>query len=239
MNEQQQIAAPDMGALYAALAAAQAEFQPIEKNRSVTIRPRDGAPYSFRYADLEEILAKTRPALTKNGLALFQVLNANGGATVLRCELVHGSGARLSSEVSIPSPDQLRDPKQFGAQVTYFRRYMATSMLGVAADDDLDDDGNEMPPQQQQAASSKPPVSQPQRKAATDQAQKQPAAQKKDATAGDVSLATAGEIAYITKKISGAGLTIAQARTNAGMEPSDTLEGLTRDGFVALKDLLA
>ncbi len=51
--------------------------------------------------------------------------------------------------------------------------------------------------------------------------------------------ATVGEIAYITKKINNKNMTIAQAREMVGMDTGETLEGLTKDGFTALKDALA
>lgn len=215
--------------LFAALASAQGEFPAIEKNREVLIRSEKGS-YAFRYADLEQILAKTRPALSKNGIALFQVIGMRGDDATLRCELVHASGGRLVSELTIPGPTSVRDPKQFGAQVTYFRRYMVTSMLGVAADDDLDDDGREATPPQ--ASGSKPEVAQPQRR------EQQQAPAKPNAAPTAAGQATAGEVAYITKKIAGAGLTIAQAREQAGLDAGDTLEGLSKDGFVTLKDSL-
>lgn len=132
-----------MAQLYAALAKAQAAFEPITKNRSVTIKPRERAAYSFRYADLEEILTKTRKALTDNGLSLFQSMEQTpGGATLLSCVLAHQSGSTLSSTMELGNVSRA-DPKDFGAQVTYFRRYLATCLLGVAADDDLDEDGQE------------------------------------------------------------------------------------------------
>lgn len=132
-----------MAVLYASLAKAQAAFEPITKNRSVTIKPRERAAYSFRYADLEEILTKTRKALTDNGLSLFQSMEQTpGGATLLSCVLAHESGATLSSSMELGNVSR-SDPKDFGAQVTYFRRYLATCLLGVAADDDSDEDGQE------------------------------------------------------------------------------------------------
>jgi len=233
----------NLGALYAALAVAQGAFQPIEKNRSVTIRPREGAPYSFRYADLEQILAKTRPALVSNGLALFQVIDSQANSAMLRCELVHKDGGRLVSEISIPHPHTLKDPKLFGASVSYFRRYMVTAMLGVAADDDLDDDGRELDTQSQQTNTGKPAVTSPQRRApeaaAEAQAKGKQSQQRAANAPSEGALATAGELAYITKKITGAGMTIAQAREAAGLDAADTLDGLTNAGFVAMKGALA
>lgn len=89
----------------------------------------------------------------------------------------------------------------------------------------------------------KPTVAMPTRKPApvegrvvTDVQPKQSPAPMADSS--DVSLATVGEIAYITKKISAKGITVAQAYGLAGMDAADTLDGLSKDGFIALKDVL-
>lgn len=49
-------------------------------------------------------------------------------------------------------------------------------------------------------------------------------------------LASPGEIAYITKRIAAKGLSIEAAREAVGLEPADSLAGLSKDGFVALRD---
>lgn len=147
MNEtEQQEALASIGpaaALYGALAKAQGAFQPIVKNRDVTIAMKAGGSYRFRYADLEEIIAKTRPALSANGLALIQTVEHGQQGPLLVCRLMHAQGGMIASEVSMPTARDLGDPKAFGAAITYLRRYMVTAMLGVAADDDLDEDGQE------------------------------------------------------------------------------------------------
>ena len=83
----------------------------------------------------------------------------------------------------------------------------------------------------------KPEVSMPKRREAATDVQPKPT-QKAARPADDGMLATVGEVAFITKKIAAAGLSIEQAREQAGLEPLATLEGLTKDGFVALKDSL-
>lgn len=231
-------------ALMAALAKAQGEFKPIEKNRTVQIATRTGGSYTFRYADLEEILSKTRPALAANGLAMIQTIEHGQQGPVLSCKLMHAAGGVVTSEVMIPSArDMAGDPKAFGAAITYYRRYMVTAMLGVAADDDLDEDGQEMhPPQRQQPTGQKPAVSQPQRRqeapapAPAAQQASQPAQAK--VAAGE---ATHGEIAYIGKKIAAAGLTVAEACAKAGiisLPGGDSLEGMSKADFAALKAVL-
>lgn len=129
-----------VAALFSALAKAQGEFKPIEKNRTVLIPTRQGSTYTFRYADLEEILRKTRPALAANGLALIQCMEPTEAGPYLSCVLTHSAGFKIVSSHQLPKNADA-DPKAFGSLITYHRRYLVTAMLGVAADDDLDEDG--------------------------------------------------------------------------------------------------
>lgn len=129
-------------ALYAALAQAQGEFKPIEKNREVSIRTKEGYTYQFRYADLEQIISATRPALSSNGLCVIQRVLQQDGAnhSVLETVLMHKDGGSITSTSRLP-PETLGDLKQFGAGMTYMRRYAYSALLCVSADDDLDEDG--------------------------------------------------------------------------------------------------
>jgi hypothetical protein len=135
-----------MGPMYTALAKAQGEFQPIEKNRAVTIDIKDKdtgrkiGSYDFRYADLQEIRSKTTPALSANGLCLFQLVTEEGNGTVIRTVLGHSTGSEISSVMRIVRDD--KNIKNFGAAITYLRRYIVSALLGVAADDDLDEDSS-------------------------------------------------------------------------------------------------
>lgn len=130
-------AAQAQAALYAALAKAQGEFAPVAKNRAVQIRMKEGGTYKFEYADLEQLISCTRPALAKNGLAVVQLITDGE----LHTQLVHQDGGNLQSSMKLPMPGQ--DPKAFGAAVTYMRRYAYGALLCLAADDDLDEDGQE------------------------------------------------------------------------------------------------
>ena len=113
----------------------------------------------------------------------------------------------------------------------------ADEMAGKALnDDDFVIDGSTG-----EVVGRKPAVAMPQRKPAAQVADVQDAqpAQRQTAPAANGAAASVDEIAFITKKIAGAGMTIAQARGAAGLDAADTLDGLTRDGFVALKDAVA
>lgn len=150
-----------MAALYAALSKAQGEFAPLAKNRTVTIKTKQGYSYEFRYADLEAVLAATRPALAANGLAVIQRIAPVAGSNVnhLITTLVHADGGHIESAVNLPA-ENYGDIKNFGAAISYLRRYAYTALVCVAADDDLDEDGQE--PSDGQSQQSRAPASQAQ-----------------------------------------------------------------------------
>ena len=222
-----------MAELYAALAKAQGAFQPIIKNREVQIAMKTGGKYQFRYADLEEINSKTRPGLSANGLALIQTIQPGQTGPVLVCMLTHAAGGMLTSELTMPGLRDVSDPKNFGATITYLRRYMVTAMLGVAADDDLDNDGQE-PADPAPHVPARPLVQPPQRRQTT----VCPPIDMDDAPPSASDLATPGEIQWMNKRIAALNWTIPQALEAAGLEPRESLARLTRAGFEALKAAL-
>lgn len=116
-----------------ALARAQAEFQPIRRERLVTVQMKSGGRYTFAYAPLEVILRATSPALAKHGLALTQAVVDDCVETTL----MHSSG-NLSNRVKIIN--QEGGAQAYGSALTYARRYGITLLLCVCADDD--DDAN-------------------------------------------------------------------------------------------------
>lgn len=121
--------------LSTALAKAQAEFPNIEKKKTAEIRSDKGS-YSYKYADLADVIAATRPSLSKNELAVLQIIRHEDGKQILQATLTHSSGEWIQSEIEIP---RWGTPQILGSLLTYLRRYLYTAILGVAADED--DDG--------------------------------------------------------------------------------------------------
>lgn len=131
--------------IFAALAKAQGAFPPIKKNKT---NPYHGS----KYADLEEILSSTRPALSSNGLSVTQGISfdAESKCALITTRLLHSSGqwmedAPLLVPVSPAVLDKLTKEKGVNAHCvaaacTYGKRISLASTLGVAAEDD--DDGN-------------------------------------------------------------------------------------------------
>lgn len=125
--------------LHSALAAAQGEFEPIKRDKSVTVTMKSGGKYSFSYAPLESILHAVTPALSRHGLSLTQATTAlESGKEFLKTTLRHASGETLENLIPIFVRDD--GPQAYGSALTYARRYGVTLLLCISADDD--DDGN-------------------------------------------------------------------------------------------------
>lgn len=115
-----------------ALSLAQAEFEPVVKNKT-------NPHFKNKYADLSAVFEATRPALTKYGLALLQFPEVKEGRAGVVTRLVHKSGQWFEGDLYLkPQSDT---PQHAGSAVTYARRYSAQAILGVDAEED--DDGEE------------------------------------------------------------------------------------------------
>lgn len=123
-----------------ALAAFQAEVPTFRKSKSATVRPRNGAaPYTYRYADLGDIVPLIGPLLGKHGLSWSaKPRRGPDGDWTLHYVLRHVSGE--SDEGEMPLLVE-RDCKiqELGSAITYIRRYAMTAQLNLATDED--DDG--------------------------------------------------------------------------------------------------
>src|SRR5512139_267860 len=141
----------DRKELFAALAKAQASFDPIKRTRSVTVRS-DKGNYSFDYAPLEEVIDATRPALAKNGLAFVSMLSdpEGEGETELHTMVTHESGAFMHVCERLPPVNKAQER---GSQITYRRRYQYQCATGTSPE--VDDDGNEADGNKVEAMTSK------------------------------------------------------------------------------------
>lgn len=124
----------------AAFCAAQGAYGTIEKNTQVEMRKEGKLLYTFWYADLGEIINKTRPALVANGLLFRQPVSCKGGVVTVTTILEHVGGYREESTWSFKESG---DKKATAGDVTYVRRYMAGPALSVAGEFDTDDEGSE------------------------------------------------------------------------------------------------
>ncbi len=118
--------------LATALAKAQSEFTTLKKSKTAKIKMKSGGEYSYKYADLSDLIDATRPACGKNGLAYTQPIIGDELVTWL----IHTSGQKIESKVRL---QMNLSPQEFGSYLTYFRRYALGAILGIAGEED--DDG--------------------------------------------------------------------------------------------------
>lgn len=130
-------AAPQrLNELAAALAKAQAKMTNPKKTRSVKVNIKGGGSYTYRYAELAEVIDNARESLTANGLSVVQLTVCGDGRNTLVTRLLHSSGQYLESTYPLPVGAAAQE---MGSAITYARRYSLCAILGIAADDD--DDG--------------------------------------------------------------------------------------------------
>ncbi len=150
-------------ALAGALAKVQGELPDLERDRAVTVEPKDPkkSPYSYSYVTLANLNKAILPLLAKHGLSFAAMPGAGSdGKMCLRYYLLHESGEMLPGEFPISGEGGIQ---MIGGRITYARRYCLAAIVGVAADEDdesrLSEDGRPATaqraaarPQQQRAA---------------------------------------------------------------------------------------
>lgn len=118
--------------IYTALAKAQSEFPNIDLDAEVDFTNKAGKRTHFKYATLSNVLDCVVPVLTKNGITHFNLIEEGKIKTVL----YHGeSGTTIATESPIQTGGEIKD---YGARITYLRRYLLISLIGVSAEEDKD-----------------------------------------------------------------------------------------------------
>jgi hypothetical protein len=124
--------------LAAALVAALADVMVVDKGNTAKIPLKDGkGSYSYDYADIADVVKRTRPALAEHGLVALTPIHDHGNGLACTVVIVHTSGERMDFG-PFPFPHG-KDAQATGSMVTYHRRYALVAALGMAAGDD--DDG--------------------------------------------------------------------------------------------------
>lgn len=118
--------------LAGALTRFQAECPPIHKGRKAD---------RFSFAGFDDIIATIRPLLARFGLSVsFDTEHAEAGAMKATCIVRKGIASHRTT-MSVPVPVELRVNKtqQFGAALSYVKRYTLCSALNiVVTDEDVD-----------------------------------------------------------------------------------------------------
>ena len=106
------------------------------KTKTAKVVLKAGGSYTYRYADLGDILPAVRPLLSKLGLSwTSKPAQTDGGAMVLRFALCHASGETNAGEIPLGVPAGCK-PQELGSAITYARRYAITAQLNLATEED-------------------------------------------------------------------------------------------------------
>lgn len=124
-----------LGELSTALAKAQADLRHPAKNRTAKILSAKGN-YSYKYADLADVLDCIRAPFSKNGLAIAQTVATENAGVVVTTRLLHSSGEWIEDALWMRLGDDR--PQTLGSIITYLRRYSLGALAGIAPDDDED-----------------------------------------------------------------------------------------------------
>lgn len=131
-RQQKQTESSELNKLMDALAKAQLEMDVASTD---SVNPF----FKSRYADLASVVKASRPVLAKNGLSVIQrTLTGEDGRVYMHARLCHSSGQWIESVMEVrPSKS---DIQALGSHLTYLRRYLYSSLVGVVTSDE-DDDG--------------------------------------------------------------------------------------------------
>ena len=101
--------------------------------------------FAYQYADLPAILNTINPILKKHGLGFTQVTNHKDGIDYLTTVVFHvESGETLETSLRLMPEIELKGQnifQSYGSQLTYFRRYGISQILGLVTDKDTDAQG--------------------------------------------------------------------------------------------------
>lgn len=123
--------------LIESLIKARTEFPEIPKNRTAK-----AGSFSYKYADLSDILTIVVPILSKYGLIITQPIVSTERGMAVKTILYHTSGGSIESVFDM-NVNGL-NPQQVGSMISYYRRYSICALLGVFPEDDTD--AQEIPP---------------------------------------------------------------------------------------------
>jgi hypothetical protein len=138
-----------------ALAAFQAEAPKFPKRKTARVQTKAGGEYSYKYADLGDILPIVGPLMAKHGLSWSAKPGRDEtGELALFFTLRHVSGETDSGDVPLGVPKGCK-PQEIGSALTYMRRYAQVAQLNLDVDED--DDGQTA----QAAGNGEQPTSQP------------------------------------------------------------------------------
>jgi hypothetical protein len=130
--------------LYEAIAKFQAEAPTILKYTEA-----GQGSFKYQYADLPAIFDEIKPLLLKHGLGFVQAIdyNAENDVNILVTKVFHvDTKEHVTSKMRIKEGVELKGQNEYqtlGSAITYYRRYVLSSLLGIVTDKDNDAQGEQ------------------------------------------------------------------------------------------------
>lgn len=123
------------------LVAAMNDMANPKKDKTATVPTKSGGKYTYKYTQLDDVLAAVRPPLLAQGILLLQGVTESER---LVCSVTDGeTTVVLDTRPFRPTGD----PQSQGSYETYMRRYQLLTAFGLAGEDD---DANATVQQQRQ-----------------------------------------------------------------------------------------
>ena len=110
--------------------------------------------FKNNYVQLKDVLKEAKRVCKENNFILIQKTETDdielsskrkdhlfktNKWNVLVTEVIHKSGEKIKSKITLPAVDK-ENPQKLASAITYMRRYSITNILGI---EEVDDDGNE------------------------------------------------------------------------------------------------
>lgn len=117
-----------IGEISLALSKAQGDLESAKKGTE---------GYGYNYSDLASVISAAKEVLTKNELAIVQLVGNEGDKYKVTTILSHKSGEFFKSEVSSGLVDMkgTNELQKAGGTISYLRRYAYQAILGMASED--------------------------------------------------------------------------------------------------------
>ena len=135
------VMSPETDKIFKSLAAALPEIPTV---------PLNGKAQFGNHKLIDDILEAVKPVFKKHHLFIMLWPKDNGSLMAL---IGHESGQYMRGEMQFPDKDaNSRQTNQHarGGDITYFRRYMLESILGIAGDEDTDGHYPQQQPQKKE-----------------------------------------------------------------------------------------
>ena len=96
--------------------------------------------FNNKYCPLPELLNQIKPLLNKHQILMLQDIGSdNEGSMQVSTRLIHVPSGEKVESGWITFKGKGSDPQKMGSAITYFRRYLINTILGISGEPD--DDG--------------------------------------------------------------------------------------------------